>query len=349
MLDIRAETLRRQAQRYPVLRSFQRLQSQVAELRLSKFLNTIGQDGFSRCPLMPFWTLTSRNLPQGEKDEDSGKVETVFLLGLPAWLRGVIRPPEGWTVVEIDFSAQEVLIAGGLSGDLALIEDAQHDPYLRFAARAGLVGWDADPARPEVKHIRAICKVCLLGSMYGQTPFGLAHKLGCSFNYAVELQRMLARVYPVFWKWSLDVVAQAQFDLRIVSPFGWPLHVTSNTKRTTLKNYKMQSAGADALRLAVIAAYEAGIRLSAPLHDSLWAMFPTNEYPDQLATLQRIMARASQSVCGIPCRTKAETVVTWPNCLGDTRQPTGKGAVLWAEIMGLIRSEQVTPSMQVGS
>jgi hypothetical protein len=348
VLDIRAITLREQARRYPELRSFQRLQSQVAELKLSKLLNTLGEDGFSRCSLKPFWTLTSRNLPQGERDEGVGTAETVFLLSLPAWLRGVIRPREGWVVVVLDFVAQEVLIAAGLSGDPTLIEDAQHDPYLRFAARAGLVPWDADPNDPAVIRARIICKVCLLASLYGQTPFGLALQLGCSVTYATDLQRMLAQIYPVFWKWSLDVVAQAQFDLQIVSPFGWPLHVTSNTKRTTLKNYKMQAGGADALRLSVIAAYEAGIKLCAPLHDSLWAMFPVNEYQDQLATLQRIMSRAMQSACGIPCRTKVETVVTWPNCLGDVRKPTDKGMLLWTEIMGLIRGGELLPAQAGG-
>jgi len=348
VLDIRAVTLREQARRYPELRSFQRLQSQVAELRLSKLLNTLGADGFSRSSLKSFWTLTSRNLPQGEKDEGVGTAETVFLLSLPAWLRGVIRPPEGWIVAALDFVAQEVLIAAGMSGDPTLIEDAQHDPYLRFAARAGLVPWDADPTEPVVNRARVVCKVCLLASLYGQTPLGLAQQLGCSVAYATDLQRMLAQIYPVFWKWSLDVVAQAQFDLQIISPFGWPLHVTSTTKKTTLKNYKMQSGGADALRLSVIAAYEASIQICAPLHDSLWAMFPVNEYQDQLATLQRIMSRAMQSACGIPCRTKVETVVTWPNCLGDVRKPTDKGMLLWTEIMGLIRGGQLLPAQAGG-
>src|SRR5262249_6415300 len=69
VLDISAFTLREQTRRYPELRSFQQLQAQVAELRVSKLLNTLGEDGYSRCPLKPFWTITSRNLPQGEKDE----------------------------------------------------------------------------------------------------------------------------------------------------------------------------------------------------------------------------------------------------------------------------------------
>src|SRR4029453_15322246 len=49
LLDIRGPVLRDQARRFPELRSFQRLQSYVAELKLSKLLNTLGSDGFSRC------------------------------------------------------------------------------------------------------------------------------------------------------------------------------------------------------------------------------------------------------------------------------------------------------------
>ena len=94
------------------------------------------------------------------------------------------------------------------------------------------------------------------------------------------------------------------------------------------------------MQLSVIAAHRANLKLCAPLHDSLWAMFPTDEYRDQLATLQRIMARACQSVCGIPGGTKAETIVPWPACLGDVRKPDDKGFAMWAEVMGLIQGDQ---------
>jgi hypothetical protein len=338
-LNIQARTLREQVRRYPFLKSFQRLQSQVAELRLSKLVNTLGADGYSRCSLMPFWTETGRNQPQGEKDEGTGNSDAVFLLSLPAWVRGVIQPPEGHTIVEVDFSSQEILIAAGLSGDPVLIEDAKHEPYLRFAARGGLIAHDADPKDPTVKKIRNDCKVCMLASIYGQRAHGLARRLGCSINYAIGLRQMLAQTYPVFWKWLGDVVAQARCDLQMISPFGWPLHVTVQTKTNTLLNYMAQSGGADMLRLSIIAAHRAGLKICAPLHDSLWGMFPTDEYFDQLVTLQRIMARACQSVCGIVGETKTETIVTWPACLGDIRKPDDKGAAMWAEVMGLIRSD----------
>jgi DNA polymerase I-like protein with 3'-5' exonuclease and polymerase domains len=287
-------------------------------------------------------------MPQGEKDEGTGKSEEVFLLSLPAWLRGIIAPPEGWCVAEIDISAQEVVIAAGLSGDIVLIEDVRGDPYLAFAWRAGLIAKDADPTALEVQRIRNLCKVCLLGTLYGLTPYGLAGQLQCSVSKAADLQRRVASIYSVFWRWVNGVATQAQFRGKIVSPLGWPLQVGATTKRNTLKNFLMQSGGADMLRVLIIAAHEAGFRLCAPLHDSLWVMFPVGELHEQLAVLRTLMSRAMEAVCGLPCRTKVETIASWPNCWGDVRKPSQKGAELWWEIQGLIGAQQQIATRGLG-
>jgi DNA polymerase-1 len=335
-----AFTLREQSRRYPELRSFQRLQAHIAELRLSKVSATLGADGFSRIQLKPFWTTTSRCQPQGERDAGTGQANECFLLSLPAWIRGLIRPPPGYTVAEVDFSSQEVVVAAGLSRDPALIADVtEGDVYLRFATRAGLLPENADPGTPATNTIRASCKIALLGSLYGMSAFGLARQLGCSEVHAADLLHMLSRVYPRFAEWIAAVVVQAQFDCCITSPFGWPLHVTEKTKVTTLKNFKMQASGAEALRLSIIAAVESGIQIAAPLHDSVWVLVPTGEYQDQLVSLRSIMSRASEKVCGLPCRTSVETVAAWPNSVADVRPGSAKGAELWSEIMNLINVE----------
>jgi DNA polymerase-1 len=72
-----SKTVGKMAQRYPELRPVQQLRDQIAELRLGAFLNTIGEDGRSRCPIMPFWTKTGRNQPQGR--------DLAFLLSLSSW------------------------------------------------------------------------------------------------------------------------------------------------------------------------------------------------------------------------------------------------------------------------
>jgi DNA polymerase-1 len=103
------KTLARQAQRYPELRPLVRLRNQIAELRINQFANTVGADGFSRCPLLPFWTKTGRNQPSAK--------DKMFLPGLPAWLHGLIAPPPGWAIAELDWDGQENAIAAGTFGD----------------------------------------------------------------------------------------------------------------------------------------------------------------------------------------------------------------------------------------
>ena len=75
--ELRSRTIGKMCKRYPELRPLQKLRDQIAELRLGAFVNTVGADGASRCPLMPFWTRSGRNQPQGR--------DKVFLLSLPSW------------------------------------------------------------------------------------------------------------------------------------------------------------------------------------------------------------------------------------------------------------------------
>jgi hypothetical protein len=144
--------------------------------------------------------------------------------------------------------------------------------------------------------------------------------------------------YRVFFKWQTDVITQAIFDRRIVSPLGFPMVVHQDTPQRTLKSYTHQAGGADMLRLAAVAGTAAGIVIIAPVHDSLWIMAPIKELDDAIATVSRIMVRSGAVVSGgleIPVEVSAK--VCWPNCLGDVRSDKDKGQALWLEIKGLVR------------
>jgi len=116
--QLKIATIGRQATRYPELKSLARLRDQIAELRINKLVNTIGPDGFSRCPILPFWTITGRNQPSAK--------DKMFLPSLPTWLHGGLKPPRGMALVELDFVAEEPAIVAGLSGDPAMIADYQN-------------------------------------------------------------------------------------------------------------------------------------------------------------------------------------------------------------------------------
>ena len=326
-----AKTLGKMAQRHPELRSTQQLRDQIAELRLGAFLNTIGEDGFSRCPVMPFWTKTGRNQPQGGG--------LAFLLSLPSWVHGVIRPPEGWGIAWLDWVAQEIGIGAQLSGDPALIADfLAGDPHLGFAIRAGL----APEGATKESHggIRDWIKPVSLGIPYQITKYGVAAQTGKSLCWAAGILATWRHTYPIFIEWQSNTIAQAQFDRRIVSPLGFPMAVHGDTPRRTLANYMHQASGADMMRLAAVAAHEAGVMICCPVHDALVVMAPLNELQDTAETTARVMRRASAVVTGgleIPVEKSHE--VRWPNCLGDVRKGKAKGQALWTEIRGLVHGE----------
>jgi hypothetical protein len=324
------KTFGKMVARHPELKQTQQLRDQIAELRLGAFVNTIGTDGYSRCPIMPWWTRTGRNQPSGR--------DLVYIFSLPAWLHGVIHPPEGYGIACLDWVAQEFGLGAGLSGDPAMIADfLSGDPHLGLAIRTGL----APEGATKTSHaaIRKAIKPVSLGIPYGITEHGVARQTGKSRRWSREVLATVRHKYRVYFEWQTGVVTQAIFDRRIVSPLGFPMAVHQNTPQRTLKNYLHQAGGADMLRLAIVAGAAAGVTILAPVHDSLWIMAPIRELEDAIATMSRIMARASSVVTGsleIPVEVSAK--VCWPNCLGDVRQDDDKGQALWLEIKGLVRN-----------
>ena len=74
-------------------------------MRLNKF--RVGADGRNRTMLIAFGGKTGRNQTSSNK----------FIFGSSVWLRGLIKPAEGWDIAYIDWSQQEFGVAAALSGD----------------------------------------------------------------------------------------------------------------------------------------------------------------------------------------------------------------------------------------
>jgi DNA polymerase-1 len=327
-LELRSRTIGKQARHHPELRTLQKLRDTIAELRLGAFLNTVGEDGCSRIAIMPLWTRTGRNQPSAR--------DKAYLLSLPSWTHGMIRPPRGWGVAGLDWISQEPGIAAGRSGDPALIADYQSgDLHMRFAVRAGLAPeWATKRSHGP---LRDAIKPVSLGVFYGMSKYGAAAATEKSLNWAAGMLAAHHHAYPVFTQWQHDTVTQALFDERIVSPLGWPMAVHASTSKRTLMNYMQQAGGADMMSLAAIAGYEAGIKIIAPVHDAFWIMAPLSELDDAIATMSALMVRAGRAVAGIDIPVEVAAVVRWPQCLGDVRAPDAKGQAMWLEIKDLLQ------------
>ena len=83
------------------------LRGRMTDLRMTSLRNSIGADGYARCPLRPFSTVTSRNAPSAR--------DKAFLPALPAWLHGFQKPPPGFAYFEGDWTTQEVGLMAAFS------------------------------------------------------------------------------------------------------------------------------------------------------------------------------------------------------------------------------------------
>jgi hypothetical protein len=337
-LKLDNDTFKDQARTYPAVNALHELRSTTAKMRLTGL--TVGQDGRNRCLLSPFASITGRNQPSN----------TRFMFGPAVWMRGLIRPPPGLGIAYVDFSAQEIAIAAALSGDERMLEDyISGDPYIGFAKAARLVPQDATKATHPL--VRGRCKVVCLGVNYGMEALGLAARLAVTPAEAHELLRLHRQTYRRFWQWSEDTVSSALLTGQMRATFGWPVHVGAASKPRSLMNWPMQANGAEMMRIAAIAATEAGIEVCAPVHDAFLIAAPLDLLDDAVATMRTLMARAGATVTGgLPVRTDAE-VVRWPDRYMDER-----GVNMWKVVMGLLEnlrksatypSESVHPPLQI--
>jgi hypothetical protein len=293
-LKLNDETFKAQVNLWPVLQPVRDLRQALGRMYLPDM--PIGADGRNRTLLGPFGSKTGRNQPSAKK----------FAFGHSRWQRGVIRPTEEKDLAYIDFASQEPGIAGGLSQDERLI-DAYNagDPYLAFAKQAGLVPVDA--TKESHAAVRNLCKGVVLGLSYGLGAPGLAQQTGVSEAVAAELLQKHRRTYPTYWKWSEDVVDSAWMTGRMSSVFGWKRLVRSTDRSTSLMNFPMQANGAEMMRLAAIAATEAGIEVCAPVHDAFLIAAPPNRLDDDVAHMRELMTQAGMVVTGgIKIRTDAK-------------------------------------------
>ena len=317
-LDLKDDTFKRQAKLYPIVAPIWDVRQCLGRLRLSAL--EVGSDSRARAMLSPFRSLTGRNQPSASK----------FIFNTAKFLRGLVRPPEDHGLAYIDFASQENGIAGGLSGDERMIDAyCDGDPYLAFAKQAKLA--PADATKESHKVIRDRCKEVVLGLNYGMGPDSMAEAAGITRSEALELITLHKRTYPTFWRWSNSVVDSAKINGVMVTEFGWKRHVKARDRATSLMNFPMQSGGAEMMRIAAIAATEAGIEVCAPVHDAFLIAAPLDCLDEHVALMCELMSKAGSVVAdGVPIRTDAK-VIRYPDRYMDDR-----GLAMWNRIVGLI-------------
>jgi DNA polymerase I len=317
-LDMSDEAFRQMARAHPIVAPLRELRHSLSKLRLNDL--AVGTDDRNRTMLSAFQAKTGRNQPSNSK----------FIFGPSVWLRGLIKPPEGWGLAYIDWSQQEFGIAAALSSDPLMIQAyLSGDPYLAFAVQAGAVPPDATKESHEAE--RDQFKACVLAVQYGMGAASLAARIGQPVAQARHLLDLHRRTYRVFWQWSDGAVDFAMLTGQLHTVFGWEIHVGPEANARSVRNFPMQANGAEMLRLACCFATERGIQVCAPVHDAVLIAAPLERLDAAIVGMKAAMQEASGIVLnGFELRADVK-VVRWPDRYMDKR-----GAVMWNKVMTLL-------------
>lgn len=137
--------------------------------------------------------------------------------------------------------------------------------------------------------------------------------------------------YRIFWRWIEATVDYAMLHNRLVTCFGWPMHLGPWPNPRSILNFPMQAHGAEMMRLAACLLTERGFRVCAPVHDAFLLESPVGEVQATVAEARKAMAEASSIVLnGFMLRTEAK-VFAYPDRYMDKR-----GAAMWKLVWGLI-------------
>jgi DNA polymerase I len=323
LLDLSDDAFKLQEATWPIISPLRELRHTIRQVNLDGL--RVGSDGRSRTSLRPFSSVTGRNQPS----------TTSFAFGPAKWMRAFMQPDRDQGLAYIDFSSQEIGVAGGLAQDERLIAAyTGEDSYMAFAVQAGLVGTDATKhTHPDVRNA---CKAVVLGLNYGMRAPSIALQAGITVARARELIQLHKRTYLEFWRWSDDMVSSALLSRKMTTVFGWHRLLTPRDRITSIMNWPMQANGAEMMRLAAIAATEAGIGVCAPVHDAFLIAAPLDRLEHDMETMRAIMTRAGAAVCGVPIRTEAK-LIRYPD-----RYMEGRGVEMWNRVVRLANVPQAS-------
>ena len=252
-------------------------------------------------------------------------------------MRSLIKPEPGTGIAYVDWSQQEFGIAAAFSGDRRMLEVyAGEDPYIQFAILAGAVPLHATKATH--KRERSQFKECMLGTNYGMGPHALAGKINGHVLEAQDLLHMHAQAFPTFTDWINRVPDHILVNGTYQTPFGWTGRPGREPRLRSLRNFPLQAAGADIMRLAACGIVEAGIKLLAPVHDAFLIEAPLSELDEAVALTREIMAEASAAALGgVRLKTGMDEgdIIRHPDRFMDER-----GAATWEKIIKLLEAEE---------
>jgi hypothetical protein len=328
------ETMRDKAQTIKELEPLRHLLRSITRLRSSRV--KVGSDGRSRASVWPLMQASGRCNPKGD-----------CILGQAAWLRYLIKPPEGYALIAVDVIGEEFAIAAALSEDPVALDiyRTEKDQYLVHAHTAGYAPAGATKKTHPTE--RKIFKRVQLSTNYGVSGVGLSNQL--RLNSPLKAELMIAahhELFGTYWEYAERRIKQAYEDGSVESELGWRLWVGPKTKSTTILNFPQQSNGAEILRIASVFAVAKGLGpyLCYPHHDALYLCCPI-EQADRVAEEVEDCFREAGNVVfddilDLRCERK---IVRYPDRYEDE-----DGEEMWQMVQQFLKERTESAEQQTG-
>ena len=217
----------------------------------------------------------------------------VFTMGKP--FRGLIDPPEGKVLVELDFHSEEIACQAYASGDATMTEMYDHpevdnDYYTTLAVN--VFGASRDE--------RDTYKQIALMSNYGCGAKKLSDVSKKSLEFCEETLEKLHETFSTYWEFVDNAINNAVKYKYIAFSDGFKVkwNRKSPGKVTTLINWPSQGVGALILRKMLFKMWKADIDLVAPVHDAVVFMADEANWKATSDKVAQIMMDASEECLG---------------------------------------------------
>ncbi|GHU68917.1 DNA polymerase [Clostridia bacterium] len=234
-------------------------------------------------------------------------------------IRRAFIAPEGWTLIDADYSQIELRILAHLAQDPHMIDAFSRGEDIHTAMAAEVNYIDIKDVTPAM---RSAAKAVNFGIVYGQSDYGLARSLGVPrAEAAAMIERYFAR-YPNIKQYLDECVANAKSTgsvhtimgrQRMLPELKSPVPATRKFGERAAMNAPVQGSAADIIKLAMVRVAQSlrgmRTRLILQVHDELILESPEDEVERASAILKEQMEGAAD--LKVPLRADVGTGRTW--------------------------------------
>lgn len=153
---------------------------------------------------------------------------------IAAGFRRCVEAPEGYVLLERDWSGIEAVLVGYFAGDeeyMRLAKLGVHAFLLSHMLTCPAdLSWSDDKLRTYFKKLKSKnrmryddAKHCIHGSNYGMGVKLMAEQYEMPLATAKKLQALYFNLFPLVRKWQIATLQKAHKEARLVCPYGYPM------------------------------------------------------------------------------------------------------------------------------